>query len=115
MSLRELAEADNAFLLEDDELGFAVAIRLTDTDGRVYDVVGQYHRVGVDVDPETGLLVQGNKSAITVRLSRFPADNLPEADWSIETTDITGTAVTGKANHVMLDRTAGRATIIMRR
>jgi len=201
MNIRELAEADNAFLLEDDELGFGVSITLkppetaaviaaqaagtngvtipagtlweagtqryqqgaaatiangvaaivlraqetgpdanladgsdltlvtaqagitgatvtdTTTEGAAPAIVvkGQYHRVGVDVDPETGLLVPGNKSAVTVRLSRFSSGDLPDEGWTIETTDVTGAAVVGKANHVMLDRTAGRATIIMRR
>lgn len=113
MNLRALAEADNAAILEDDVAGFAVGIRLTDTEGRVYQVKGQYHRVGVDIDPETGLLVPGNKSAVTVRLSSVAA--LPDSDWLIETTDITGTAVKGRAAFVMLDRTAGRATIIFKR
>ncbi len=88
MNLRELAEADNAIIVEDDVSGFGVAIMLTDPAGPVHQVKGQFSRVGVDIDPETGLLVAGNKSAVTVR---------------------------GRASSVMLDRTAGRATIIMKR
>jgi hypothetical protein len=81
----------------------------------VYTVKGQYHRVGVDIDPETGMLVAGYKSAVTVRLSRFPLSALPDNDWLIETTDITGAAVKGKATNVMLDRTAGRVTMLFKR
>jgi hypothetical protein len=115
MSLRELAEADNAIILEDAVSGFGVAITLTDLDGNVYSVTGQYTRVGIDIDPETGLLVPGNKSAVTVRLLSLGAGILPDDGWMIETTDITGAVVKGKATAVMLDRTAGRATMIMRK
>jgi len=115
MSLRTLAEADNAFLLEDDTSGFGVAIELTDLEGTVYNVTGQYHRVGVDIDPETGILVPGNKSSVTVRLSRFQADNYPDSGWAVKTTDITGAIVRGKVTAPMLDRTTGRATLILRK
>lgn len=114
MNLRELAEADNAIILEDAVNGFGVAITLTDPSGNVYQVTGQYHRIGIDIDPETGLLVPGNKSGVTVRLASL-GGALPDDGWLIETTDITGAAVKGKANAVMLDRTAGRATMIMRK
>jgi hypothetical protein len=114
MNLRELAEADNAFLLEDDVAGFGVAIMLTDLAGNVYQVKGQYHRVGVDVDPETGLMVPGNRSTVTVRLASL-GGVLPDDGWLVETKDITGATVRGKASSVMLDRTAGRATMILKR
>jgi hypothetical protein len=114
MNLREQAEADNAFLLEDSVAGFGVEITLTDLDGNVYQVVGQYSRVGVDIDPETGLLVPGNKSSATVRLASLRGA-LPEEGWLVETKDITGAMVRGRATSVMLDRTAGRATMIMRK
>lgn len=112
MSLRELAEADNAIILEDDVAGFGVAIKLTDLTGAIYLVKGQYIRKGVDIDPETGLLVPGNSSAVTVRLVSL-GGALPDEGWLVETTDITGTPVRGKVKYPMLDRTAGRATLIM--
>jgi len=81
----------------------------------VYNVKGQYNRIGVDIDPETGMLVAGNKSAVTVRLSRFTNGRYPENGWSIEATDITGTLVKGKVLHPMLDRTSGRVTLLFKR
>lgn len=114
MNLRELAESDNALLLEDDISGFAVAVKLTDPGGPEYEVKGQYHRVGVDIDPETGAVVQGNKSAVTVRLSSLGPGVMPADSWKVETTDITGAAVTGYVNAVMADRTAGRVTMLLR-
>lgn len=115
MNLRELAEADNAIILEDAVNGFGVAIKLTDLVGVVYEVTGQYHRIGVDIDPETGLLVPGNKSAVTVRASRFPADNLPNEGWMVETTDITGAAVKARIAFAMADRTSGRISATLKK
>ena len=114
-NLRELAESDNAIILEDDTSGFAVPIKFTDKQGRVYEVRGQYNRVGVDIDPETGLLVPGNKSSVTVRLSSLGVMVFPDEDWLVESTDITGALVKGRATNVMLDRTAGRATVLFKR
>lgn len=118
MNLREIAEADNAIILEDAVNGFGHPITLTDRStptANVYQVTGQYIRNGVDIDPETGLLVPGSKSAVTVRLSRLPVDNLPDEGWLIETTDSTGATIKGRATSVMLDRTAGRATMLFKR
>jgi hypothetical protein len=81
----------------------------------VYEVKGQYHRVGVDVDPETGLPVPGNKSTVTVRLSSLGEGVLPDEGWLVETTDITGAAVKGRVKYPMLDRTSGRATLVLGR
>jgi len=115
MNLRAQAEADTAFLLEDATTGFGVAITLTDLAGTVYQVAGQYHRIGVDIDPETGLLVPGKKSAITVRASRFAADNLPDEGWLVETTDITGAAVKGRIAFAMPDLTSGRISATLKK
>lgn len=123
MSLRALAEADNAIILEDALNGFGVEIKLTapppsplpeDYAPEVYTLTGQYIRRGVDIDPETGLTVAGNFSAVTIRLSSM-APALPTEGWAVETTDITGATVKGKAKHCLLDRTAGRATLIFGR
>lgn len=116
MNLREQAEADNAFMLEDSDTGFGVEIILTDSDSYLtsYTVKGQYHRVGVTIDPDTGLPILGNKSAVTIRLSSLGAGILPETGWTVQTTDITGETVNGIVDKVALDRTAGRATLILR-
>jgi hypothetical protein len=79
-----------------------------------YNVVGKYNRIGVDIDPETGLLVIGNKSTVTIRLSSLDGA-IPAEGWLIEMTDILGTLVKGKATYVMLDRTFGRATMLMKK
>ncbi len=92
----------------------------------VYEVAGQYNRIGVDIDPETGLLIAGKKSAITVRLSsigatidpetgeRIPGNVEPKTNWIIQTTDITGAPVKARASIVMIDRSLGMATILFK-
>ena len=114
MNLRELAESDLATTLEDSEFGFGTTIVLTEPDGTVHTVHGQYTRIGVENDPETGLQVVGQKSAVTVRLSSL-CGSLPADGWLIEVKDITGQTVKGKASMTMLDRTLGIATMILRR
>lgn len=117
MNLRDQAEADNDFLIEDDVDGFGVPVTLTPNSGDLTPIVckGQYHRIGVDIDPGTGLLVQGNKSAVTIRTSRL-AGRVPAEGWTVATTDISGAAVTGKIpkSAVLPDRTLGRTTILFK-
>jgi hypothetical protein len=79
----------------------------------VHTVQGQYTRIGVEIDPETGLQVVGKKSAVTVRLSSIGA--LPADGWQVEAADITGATVKGKAHMTMLDLTLGVATMIIKR
>jgi hypothetical protein len=116
MNLLDQAEADNAMLLEDDVSGFGRAITLTDLatpTPNVYQLKGQVTRVGVAMEPSTGLPVPGNTCSITVRLSAL-GGALPAEGWTMETTDITGVAIVGKLTNVMLDRTAGRVTAMVR-
>lgn len=112
MSLLDLAEADLEFTLEDSEFGFGTSIKLID--GLNEDIVnGQYHRIGIDIDPGTGMQVSANRSSITVRLSSLINVD-PKKGINIECTDITGTLVKGRADEVMKDRTLGIVTIFMR-
>jgi len=113
MSLGADAEADNVMLVEDDVLGFARPVTLTDPTGPVHNVKGIVGRIGAQIDPGTGLRVPGNLCEITIRLSAL-GGALPLEGWGVATTDVTGAAVTGKAQNVMLDRMAGRATFMVR-
>ena len=115
MNLLQQAEADNAMLLEDDVSGFGRPITLTDLvtpTPNVYQCNGQVTRIGVVMDPSTGLPVPGNTCAITMRLSALGV--LPAEGWGVETTDITGETVTGKLVSVLPDRTSGRVTAMVR-
>lgn len=81
----------------------------------VYNVIGQHHRVSVDVDPGTGQTIAGKKSAVTVRTSRFPANGLPGEGWQVDTTDISGNAISAKITIALPDLTAGRITCLLKR
>lgn len=117
MNLRAMAEADNAFLIEDDVDGFGVPCTLTPNSGDLAPIpcVSMYTRIGVDIDPGTGMLVAGNKSAITIRTSRL-GGRLPTEGWTVSTTDISGAVVTGRVpkSSVMADRTLGRTTVLFK-
>ena len=110
MSLLEDIEADNAILVEGD---LARAVTLTDPAGPVYSVLGIVARIGASIDPGTGLRVPGAQTEITIRLSAL-GGVVPAEGWGVDTTDVTGGAVTGKIKNVMPDRMAGRATFYVR-
>ncbi len=118
MNLLAQAEADLSFILEDDVTGFGRPATLTEPDGTtVHNVVGQYIRVGLELDPGTGQMVATDKSALTVRISSL-GGAIPAAGWTVSTTDITGAVVTGKigktGENVFKDRTLGRVTILFK-
>jgi len=104
-----------AYTLEDTVNGFGKPMVFTDLEGVTYEVAGQYHRIGQEIDPETGLIVAGSKSAVTVRASRFTADNLPDEGWLVQTTDSMGTAIQAKIAYRMRDLTIGMVTCILKR
>ena len=119
MNLLGQAEADLAFVLEDDVNGYGRAITLTapGEGGTVYNVKGQYNRIGVAVDPGTGAAVATDKSSVTVRISSL-SNVIPGAGWTVTTTDSTGAVVTGKVpltgDNVFPDRALGRVTILFK-
>lgn len=119
MNLRDRAEADLEYLLEDSESGFASEITFTIpavdvyTDPVVVKVNGIVNRIGVYIDQDTGLSVQGDTSAITVRLSSLPSE--PKQSWLVSFSDITGNIITGKILKPMLDKTLGKATFFLKR
>lgn len=113
MNLLEQVEADNEFTLEDLINGFGRSVVIRDSNGMEYRCAGQVHRVGVDIDPETGLMVPGNKTAVTVRLSAVGVDI--EDGWICETTDSTGNKVIGRITSPMHDKVLGRVTFMLRK
>ena len=127
MNLLQQAEADNAMLLEDSVSGFSRAVTLNDgatPTPHIYNVKGQVTRVGVTIDPNSGLPIPGNTCAVTLRISTLMAAavllglsasaGIPAEGWGVSTTDSTGATVAGKVKNVQLDRTAGRVTFQVR-
>lgn len=113
MGLLDQIEQDNAVIIEDDEGGIARPVTLTDPAGPVYQVKGIVARIGTHIDPGTGLRVPGGQTEVTVRLSALNGA-IPVEGWTVATTDVTGAAVTGKAQMVAPDRMAGRVTLYVR-
>ena len=117
MKLLDLVEADNAFLLEDTVDGFGRSASFqapTVAPDPAPDpiVVGvQYIRIGVKMDPTTGLTVAGDTAHITARISSLGA-TMPTDGWTVTVTDSTGTANTYKIEKgkTMQDRVLGRVT-----
>lgn len=110
MDVRAQAESDLGEILETD----GIDATLIDLDENEYPVNCLYFRVGVDIDPETGALIPGNKSTVLIRLSELGEGILPAEGWTVQTTDVTGSMVTGTVNYAALDRTHGAALLILR-
>lgn len=111
MSLAALAESDLGVTIE----ALGVPMILESPSGAIYELCGHFNRIGLKLDPETGLMVPGLSTSGSVRLSRFPLTDLPQDGWTFQGTDITGAIVRGQIHSVMLDRTIGIATFLVRR
>ena len=113
MSLRGLAESDSTKILDLD----GDEIIITSPEGDTYTLKGQYVRRGTDIDPGTGLPIQGNVSAFTVSLSALVLLGISDFEairegWTISALDVTGATVKARVNKPILDRTIGRITIL---
>jgi hypothetical protein len=115
VGLREQAEADLAFTLE-DPAGFGWPITVTNPAGTAKSLVGSSGDIGRTIDPETGQAVAGREAHVTLRISTLEGLGLgiPSAvadksskPWRITFDDIGGTAHTFKVAAVMPDRMIG--------
>lgn len=123
MSIRDLAEADLAFTLEDVN-GFGWAVTLTDPTGFTgsSNVTAQVNDISQIVDPETGVAISGRQAAAVLRLSSVFAAGfaLPVgiADgtgkpWLITFDDINGAPYTFKVEASDPDRTLGTVSLML--
>lgn len=106
MSIRSQAFADfKSFIDTDNE-----DVTLVAPDGSRYEVKGQVIRRDAQVDPATAVQVIEPMLAVTVPLKGLAA--IPTSyEWSVETTDVTGEALTKKVADVRVDRTIGFVTM----
>ena len=123
MNLRELAEADLAFTLEDGAFGFGWPITIT-TPAEVVSnpLTGYSNDISQVVDPDTGMLVSGRVATVALRISSLTADGLaiPHAiasktqrPWLITFDDINGQTYTFKVKQSNPDRGLGVVTLIL--
>lgn len=105
MDIRLAAESALGITLE----GLGVEVTFTERQTlRTQVVKGQVTRVDTMIDPQTGVRVYAPNTAVTVRLSSLSP--VPDEEWEISTTDVTGNVVSGYARAPVYDRTMGTVT-----
>ena len=100
MGLREQAESDLTFILEDKTDGFGFDITITDPLLNVAQFVGFSNDISQVIDPDTGQVVSGRSASVAIRMTSLNTafnDVLPIgiADsnikpWVVEFLDIAG-------------------------
>lgn len=109
MDLRTASEAALALTLEGP---FGWSITFTNPENDVEQTVkGQVTRIDSMVDPQTGARVYAPHTAVTVRLSSMSP--VPDEDWPVSTTDITGATVAGVCRNLVYDHTLGTLTVMI--
>ena len=121
MSLRELAESDLAFTLE-DPAAFGWPITVTDPAGATAALTGQSNDIAQLIDPDTGQAVSGRLASVAIRMSSLTTGGLGRpvgvADagskpWLIEFDDINGESYRFKVSESNPDRAMGVIVCIL--
>ena len=113
MGLREIAEADLAFILEDGAFGFGFPITVTNPAGATQNLTGYTADIEQLIDNETGTAVTGRLATAAIRISTLtigqPVHIADESQkpWLITFNDIGGTAWTFKVQESSPDRALG--------
>ena len=124
MNLRQLAEQDLSFTLEDSVTGFGWPVTLTDPTGFTgsSNLTGQSHDISQIIDPETGTAISGRSTAFVLRLASITAAGFAEpkgiADsdktpWLITFDDINGASYKFKVEYADPDRVLGTISLIL--
>jgi len=74
--LREQAEADLAFILEDDVSGFGWPITIIDPAGKSVNLIGFSNDISQLIDPDTGQAVSGRLATVALRIKSLNDNNL---------------------------------------
>ena len=116
MGLRELAEADNRIILNDNTFGFGYPVVLTDPTGVVIPLTGLSNDISQVIDPDTGVAVSGRLATAALNINDIIAAGLTLpvgiADskikpWLITFADINGNVNTFKVSKSDPDRAIG--------
>ena len=127
MGLREIAKADNLFILSGDASGFRWPLQVTNpagvTMGVDEELYGFSNDIGQVIDPDTGMAVSGRSALVTIHtqtlLDFFGATPIAIADpaskpWIIRFDDINGEPHTFKVSgQSMPDRALGLITMML--
>lgn len=117
MNLRELAESDLSFTLEDSVTGFGWSVTVTDPNLVSATLTAQSNDVSYKIDPETGMYVSGRTCSATLRISslvtagftKLPYGELSKTakPWICQFNDINGNAFKFRIMNGDPDRTLG--------
>lgn len=124
MGLREIAEQDLSFMLEDSVTGFGWPITVVDPAGNVGSFTGYSDDIAQVIDPDTGQAVSGRLASVTLRISTIyttlPGSGLPRgiADtrnkpWVVSFNDINGLPYTFKVSQSNPDRALGIVVLLL--
>ena len=122
MGLRDQAERDLSFILEDGVRGFGWSINVTDPSGAFGTLTGFSDDISQVIDPDTGEAVSGRLASITLRISSLTTAglSLPVAiadsalkPWIIEFNDINGNPFKFKVSQSNPDRALGIVVCIL--
>lgn len=116
MSLRQQAERDLSFILEDANRGFGWPVTVSDPSGVSASLVGFSNDIAQVIDPDTGQAVSGRAASITLRVSTLQAAGLglpvgiadsTSKPWVVRFDSIYGEAHTFKVTQGDPDRSLG--------
>ncbi len=117
MGLREDAEIDLGFILEDSTRGFGWPITVTDPSGTTAPLTGDSGDISQLIDPDTGQAVSGRLAHISLRVASLlasPVAAIPRSiadsaskPWLITFDDINGVSYTFKVSESDPDRKLG--------
>jgi hypothetical protein len=121
VNITELATDDLEFTLEDNAEGFGWLISVTDPSGQtnVGPLYGSYMDIGLAIDPDTGMLVSGQRATIALKIESLSDQGLgiPQAiadeskkPWVVVVTDTNSVESTFKVSSSQPDRIMGLVT-----
>lgn len=122
MSLRQTAESDLSFILEDSTTGFGWPITVTNPSGTVVAITGFSDDIAQIIDPDTGQAVSGRLASVALRISSLlnAGLSLPVGisdsssnPWVIEFNDINGSSYKFKVSQSNPDRALGIVTCLL--
>lgn len=121
MSIRKLAEADLALIIE-NESDFGWPIAVTNPDGDKQDFIGLAGDISQIIDPDTGDPVSGRFVQVSLRIStllaagfEIPINIIDSASkpWLVEFETINGELLIWKVSASEPDRTLGLVKLIL--
>lgn len=123
MGLREIAEQDLSFIMEDRQTGWAWDITLTSPEGLTAPLRGLSNDISLAVDPDTGMLISGRTATATLRISSIRAagfaenprniSDLNRKPWIVGFKDINNVPCLFKVMKSNPDRTVGVVSLIL--